>query len=96
MKKALAQNPNLLRTMIGLGLTLILILSYAVYAATIDSSYYLYHTSNEGIEHEVVDQGLSEENSTQTWTFTTDRAMTWVNVSIIGVEEGDVLTVSVS
>ena len=34
MKKALAQNPNLLRTMIGLGLTLILILSYAVYAAT--------------------------------------------------------------
>lgn len=96
MKKALAQNPNLLRTMIGLGLTLILILSYAVYAATIDSSYYLYHTSNEGIEHEVVDQGLSDDNSTQIWTFTTDRAMTWVNVSIIGVEEGDVLTVSVS
>ena len=61
MKKALAQNPNMLRTMIGLGLTLIVILSYAVYGATIDSSYYLYHTSNEHVEHEAIDQGLSRQ-----------------------------------
>ena len=45
MKKALAQNPNMLRTMVGLGLTLILILSYAVYGATMDSS------SQEGKKH---------------------------------------------
>ena len=31
MRKALAQNPNLLRTLIGMGLTLIFLLAYAVY-----------------------------------------------------------------
>ena len=96
MRKALAQNPNMLRTMIGLGLTLILILSYAVYAATIDSSYYLYHTSNDTVDHSVVDQGLGDDNLTQTWTFSTTRATTWLNVSIENVEAGDILTVSVS
>ena len=34
MRKALAQNPNLLRTLIGMGLTLIFLLAYAVYGAT--------------------------------------------------------------
>ncbi len=96
MKKALAQNPNMLRTMIGLGLTLIVILSYAVYGATIDSSYYMYHTSNDSVEHEPNDQGLSEENTTQTWTFTTNRSTTWLNVTIDGVEQGDVISVGVS
>jgi len=96
MKKALAQNPNMLRTMIGLGLTLIVILSYAVYGATIDSSYYMYHTSNDSVTHEVNDQGLSEENTTQTWTFTTNRSTTWLNVTIDGVEEDDVISVGVS
>jgi len=96
MKKALAQNPNMLRTMIGLGMTLIVILSYAVYGATIDSSYYMYHTSNDSVTHEVNDQGLSEENTTQTWTFTTNRSTTWLNVTIDGVEEDDVISVGVS
>ena len=96
MKKALAQNPNMLRTMIGLGLTLIAILSYAVYGATIDSSYYYYHTSNEEVDHSPLDQGLSDNDSTQTWTFSTDRATTWINVSIAGLEQGDSLTLSVS
>ena len=96
MKKALAQNPNMLRTMIGLGLTLILILSYAVYGATIDSSYYLYHTSNENVEHDPADQGLSNENTTQSWTFATNRSTTWLNISIAGLEQGDTLSVSVS
>ena len=96
MKKALAQNPNMLRTMIGLGLTLILILSYAVYGATIDSSYYLYHTSNEHVEHTPVDQGLSNENTSQSWTFSTNRSTTWLNISIAGLDEGDVLSVGVS
>ena len=96
MKKALAQNPNMLRTMIGLGLTLIVILSYAVYGATIDSSYYMYHTSNDSVEHEPNDQGLSEENTTQIWTFTTNRSTTWLNVTIDGVEQDDTISVGVS
>jgi len=96
MKKALAQNPNMLRTMIGLGMTLIVILSYAVYGATIDSSYYLYHTSNEEVHHDLQNHGLADENTTQSWTFSTNRATTWLNVSIAGVEVGDSISISVS
>ena len=96
MKKALAQNPNMLRTMIGLGLTLILVLSYAVYSATIDSAYYLYHTSNESQDSTITNHGLSEDNHTQTWTFTTNRSLTWVNVSFDELSQGDELTLSVS
>ena len=96
MKKALAQNPNMLRTMVGLGLTLILILSYAVYGATMDSSYYLYNTTNESVEHDATDQGLSDDNTTQTWTFSTFNATTWLNVSIAGVESGDMVTITIS
>ena len=82
--------------MIGLGLTLIVILSYAVYGATMDSSYYLYHTSNEQVDHVTADQGLSNENSSQSWTFSTNRATTWLNISIAGVDQGDVIAVGVS
>ena len=96
MKKALAQNPNMLRTMIGLGLTLIIILSYAVYGATMDSSYYLYNTSNESVEHNVTNQGITDDNSTQTWTFSTFKATTWLNVSIAGIESGDTISIEVS
>jgi len=96
MKKALAQNPNMIRTMIGLGLTLILILSYAVYSATIDSEYYYYHTTNEEISPELTNQGLEDDNLTQSWTFTTTRATTWVNVSFIALSIGDTISVSVS
>ena len=96
MKKALAQNPNMLRTMVGLGLTLIVILSYAVYGATMDSSYYLYQTSNESVEHDANDHGLSNDNYSQSWTFSTNRATTWLNISIAGVEQGDVISVAVS
>ena len=51
MKKALAQNPNLLRTLLGLSVTLILLLSYAVYGATVSPSYYLYDTNTQETEH---------------------------------------------
>ena len=47
MQKALAQNPNLLRTRVGLSFTLIFLLAYAVYGATISPSYYLYTTETE-------------------------------------------------
>ena len=46
MQKALAQNPNLLRTLLGLSFTLIFLLAYAVYGATISPSYYVYETDN--------------------------------------------------
>ena len=96
MKKALAQNPNMLRTMIGLGLTLIVILAYAVYGATIDSSYYLYHASNDEVQHDLQNHGLADENTSQSWTFSTNRATTWLNVSMAGVEVGDSISISVS
>ncbi len=82
--------------MIGLGMTLIIILSYAVYGATIDSSYYYYHTSNETENHSVLNQGIEDENTTQSWTFSTNRATTWINVSFVGLEAGDQLTIEVS
>lgn len=86
----------MLRTMVGLGLTLILILSYAVYGATMDSSYYLYNTTNESVEHNATDQGLSDDNTTQTWTFSTFKATTWLNVSIAGIESGDTVSIEIS
>ena len=46
MRKALAQNPNLLRTLIGMGLTLIFLLAYAVYGATIDTEVYIYESES--------------------------------------------------
>ena len=42
----MSQNPNMLRTMIGIGLTLIFVLGYAVYSNTIESEYYGYETTN--------------------------------------------------
>ncbi len=82
--------------MIGLGLTLILILSYAVYGATMDSSYYLYNTTNESVEHNATDQGLSDDEMSQTWTFSTFKATTWLNVSIAGIESGDTVSITIS
>jgi hypothetical protein len=61
MRKALAQNPNLLRTLIGMGLTLILLLAYAVYGATIESEVYVYNAeSNEStVDLNLTGSGLS-------------------------------------
>ena len=42
----MSQNPNMLRTMIGIGLTLIFVLGYAVYSNTVESEYYGYETTN--------------------------------------------------
>ena len=44
----------MLRTMIGTGMTLIVLLSYAVYSNTVDSEYYEYNTTNE---HESMEIG---------------------------------------
>ena len=75
MKKALAQNPNLLRTLIGLSLTLIFMLSYAVYGATVSPSVYIYQTEptvdqyNAAEADQDVVRTYDEEANTTTWAW---------------------------
>jgi hypothetical protein len=93
MEKALARNPNLLRTLIGLSATLIIVLSYAVYSATLDSEYYLYETSNEAIDAAPLFEG-DNNSDTFTWTASTTGAFSWVNISISNAPEGALLEVT--
>ena len=87
MRKALAQNPNLLRTLIGLGITLIILLSYAVYGATVSPNYYIYNSNVNDSEVDLVLQQpyYDESENTTTWTWTADlntTNLTWVNLSL--------------
>jgi hypothetical protein len=93
MQKALAQNPNLLRTLLGLSFTLIFILSYAVYGATISPSYYLYETNAETTTHEVEDsQSIYDEDKNTTtwyWNVAADGTnLTWVNLTATELSDG--------
>lgn len=93
MKKALAKNPNMLRTMVGTGLVLILILSYAVYSNTMDSEYYGYKTSNQSDFVELQENDDDMAN----WYFTTRDAITWMNVTVEGVvNESSTLVIEAS
>ncbi len=92
MRKALAQNPNLLRTLIGMGLTLIFLLAYAVYGATIETEVYIYES--ESVESQVTLESNNsfydeDENRTiWTWDATLNGInLTWVNLS------GDMLSI---
>ena len=69
----------MLRTMIGLGLVLILVLSYAVFSATVDSEYYRYETTNDSVEYEL---DLESENESS-WYVSTSSAPTWVNLTVV-------------
>ena len=96
MQKALAQNPNLLRTLLGLSFTLIFLLGYAVYGATISPSYYLYTTETEVTSDESIEPVKiydEDENLTQwRWTFTADGDnLTWVNVTAGGLSRNSVM-----
>lgn len=101
MKRALAQNPNLIRTLIGLGLTLIFVLSYAVYGATIDSEYYVYSTSNEENDAELVmlNRSVSSDadgEETTQWIWQTEinvSNLSWINTSLENVPDGATLKV---
>ncbi|PXY71215.1 MAG: hypothetical protein CXX83_00340 [Methanobacteriota archaeon] len=93
MEKAMARNPNLLRTLLGLSATLILVLSYAVYSATLDSEYYLYQTSNEAREVDPLFEG-DNTSDTLTWSATTTGAFSWANFSITNAPEGSLLEVT--
>tara|TARA_Y100000766_G_scaffold90518_1_gene76969 strand:+ start:6145 stop:6966 length:822 start_codon:yes stop_codon:yes gene_type:complete len=91
MKKALAQNPNLLRTLIGLSLTLIILLSYAVYGATISPSYYIYETNPTESEFEDIELTKVFQNNETTWIGTVSpdgQNLTWVNMTIDNLASG--------
>jgi hypothetical protein len=92
----MAQNPNMLRTLIGLGLTLIIILSYAVYSATVDTSYYLYHFDTEEQSPVITYESGADDNTSHIWSFTTEGALTWINISAEGLPAGSVMTVETS
>ena len=103
MKKALAQNPNLLRTLIGLSLTLIFMLSYAVYGATVSPSVYIYKTEPTVNEYsassadEDVERTYDAEDNTTTWAWqviANDANLTWVNVTATELSSGAVLRVT--
>ena len=85
MKKALAQNPNLLRTLIGLSLTLIVLLSYAVYGATISPSYYIYETDATDTVFDDVELTKVVQNNETTWIGSVvidGQNLTWINVTV--------------
>lgn len=89
----MAQNPNLLRTLLGLSFTLIFMLSYAVYGATVSPSYYLYETDATVTVHDDVDPVRiyqDEENQTTwTWSIPADGAnLTWVNLTAVELSNG--------
>ncbi len=80
----------MLRTMIGLGLTLILLLGYAVYSNTVDTEYYRFETTNEESELTLT------KSDAGTWFSTTNYAISWLNVSVDNLPDGSVLTISSS
>lgn len=92
MRKSMSRNPNMLRTMIGTGLTLVLILSFAVYSNTVNTEYYGYTTTNEEIE---LDLQESEEGKAD-WFVTTQSGITWVNLTLEGVQNGMTVRIDAS
>ena len=99
MRKALAQNPNLLRTLLGLSFTLIFILGYAVYGATVSPSYYLYESDTQYSSQEVdlENRIYNSETNLTTWTWQTSldtSNLTWVNFTLDGQLEEPTVTVS--
>jgi hypothetical protein len=96
MRKALAQNPNLLRTLLGLSFTLIFILAYAVYGATVSPSYYLYQTDSETTIHSLGDSESiydSDDNTTTWyWNIPADGVnLTWVNLTATELSDDSIV-----
>ena len=89
MNRSLAKNPNMLRTMIGTGMTLVLVLTYAVYSNTVDSEYFGYETTNESINMELIGEADGEAS----WYYTSNAAITWINVTVSGAPDGSELIV---
>ncbi len=95
MRRALAQNPNLLRTLISMLVLLILLLSYAVWSATVSTEYYVYTMTNEGENAEVQEVETSNP-SVREWLFISNGSITWVNISATGLPEDAVLSLTLA
>tara|TARA_Y100001968_G_scaffold263335_1_gene251892 strand:+ start:871 stop:1629 length:759 start_codon:yes stop_codon:yes gene_type:complete len=78
--------------MIGTGLTLVLILSFAVYSNTVNTEYYGYTTTNEEIE---LDLQENEEGRAD-WFVTTQSGITWINLTLEGVQNGMTVRIDAS
>ena len=94
MKKALAQNPNLLRTLIGLSLTLIVLLSYAVYGATISPNYYIYETEPTENSFEDIELSKIYQNNETTWLASIPadgQNLTWINMTVDNLASGAIV-----
>ena len=99
MRKALAQNPNLLRTLIGMGLTLIFLLAYAVYGATIDTEVYIYEsTSTESqVTLDNVEKYYDSNENRTIWTWDTNlngTNLTWINLTGEMLSDGSTISIS--
>jgi len=68
---------------------LVLILSYAVYSATLDSAFYLAETTNTEVSMDI-----DEDPSNGTYYFETSTAITWLNITIDNSPVGTILEVS--
>ncbi len=99
MRKALAQNPNLLRTLLGLSFTLILLLTYAVYGATVSPDYYVYQNDTtetnydtSGFEREY---NADKDETTWRWYFNVESDnLTWVNLTANSLASGSHIELS--
>ena len=99
MRKALAQNPNLLRTLIGMGLTLIFLLAYAVYGATIDTEVYIYESTSTESQVTIgdADRFYDSNNNRTIWTWDSDLNgvnLTWINLSGEMLSVGSTISIS--
>jgi hypothetical protein len=92
MEKSMSRNPNMLRTLIGLGLVLIIILGYAVHSNTVDSEYYLFETSNSENNLELIQL---EDNMSE-WYVVTNSAITWINTTVDGAPHDSILKLDAS
>ena len=92
MRKSMSRNPNMLWTMIGTGLTLVLVLYYAVYSNTVDTEYYGYTTTNSEVEMDLqeIESGKAE------WFVSTESAITWTNLSLYGFLDGMTVRIDAS
>lgn len=93
MEKALARNPNLLRTLLGLSVTLIIVLGYSIYSASIESEYYHYRTQMEEVSIEYSLDNNTDEYSI-IWTGYSTGALSWINVTLEGAPSDSSLKIT--
>ena len=92
MEKALARNPNLLRTLLGLSTTLIIVLGYSVYSASLDSEYYIHESSLE--QNNLTLTMIEQNTNSLSWSTTSEGSISWVNFTLTGAPQDSTLTIT--